>query len=115
MIVTLAAIYHDVNPGAKAREKLCTLEYNIADKVMDIYQVIGTVNNLTDIASITTVECKTMLFEHIPTDLDIYLWRDSKHPTIPYEDFASAVADAAEAKQHTYEKRVEKQQAAYSI
>jgi hypothetical protein len=114
MIATLAAVYHDDNQGSKAREKLRTLEYNVADKEMDIHQFIGTVNSLADKAGIAKAERKTVLFEHIPADLDIRLLRDSKDPTISYEDFAGAVADAAEAKQRAYDKRVEKKQATRS-
>src|ERR1700716_1686192 len=111
MIATLSAVYHDDNQGSKAREKLRTLEYNVADKEMDIHQFIGTVNSLADKAGITKAERKTVLFEHIPADLDLRLLRDSKDPNISYEDFAGAVADAAEAKQRAYNKRVEKKQA----
>src|ERR1700716_3598243 len=111
MIATLSALYHDDKQGSKAREKLRTLEYNVADKEMDIHQFIGTVNSLADKAGIAKAERKTVLFEHIPADLDLRLLRDSKDPTISYEDFAGAVADAAEAKQRAYDKRVEKKQA----
>ena len=111
MITTLSTVYHDDNQGSKAREKLRTLEYNVADKEMDIHQFIGTVNSLADKAGIAKAERKTVLFEHIPADLDLRLLRDSKDPTISYEDFAGAVADAAEAKQRAYDKRVEKKQA----
>jgi hypothetical protein len=111
MIATLTAVYHDDNQGSKAREQLRTLEYNVADKEMDIYQFIGTVNGLADKAGITKAEHKTVLFEHIPANLDIRLLRDSKDLTISYEDFAGMVADAAEAKQCANDKRVEKKQA----
>src|SRR4030081_1968733 len=111
MIATLSAVYHDDNQSSKAREKLRTLEYNVAEKEMDIHQFIGTVNSLADKAGIAKAERKTVLFEHIPADLDIRLLRNSKDPTISYEDFAGAVADAAEAKQRTYDKRIEKKQA----
>jgi hypothetical protein len=111
MIATLSAVYYDDNQGSKAREKLRTLEYNVADKEMDIHQFIGTVNSLADKAGIAKAERKTVLFEHIPADLDLRLLRDSKDPNISYEDFAGAVADAAEAKQRAYDKRVEKKQA----
>ena len=114
MIATLSAVYHDDNQGSKAREKLRTLEYNVADKEMDIHQFIGTVNSLADKAGIVKAERKTVLFEHIPADLDLRLLRDSKDPTISYKDFAGAVADAAEAKQRAYDKRVEKKQATRS-
>src|SRR3982075_3527160 len=98
MIMTLSAVYHDDNHGSKAREKLRTLEYNVADKEMDIHQFIRTVNSLADKAGIAKAKRKTVLFEHIPADLDIRLLRDSKDPTISYEDFAGVVADIAEAK-----------------
>src|SRR4030081_600423 len=111
MIATLSAVYYDDNQGSKACEKLCTLEYNVADKEMDIHQFIGTVNSLADKAGIAKAERKTVLFEHIPADLDLRLLRDSKDPAISYEDFAGAVVDAAEAKQRAYDKRVEKKQA----
>src|SRR4030081_3202217 len=111
MIATLFAVYYDDNQGSKAREKLRTLEYNVADKEMDIHQFIATVNSLADKAGIAKAERKTVLFEHIPADLDLRLLRDSKDPTISYEDFAGAVADAAEAKQRAYDKHVEKKQA----
>jgi hypothetical protein len=114
MIATLAAVYHDDNQGSKAREKLYILEYDLADKTMDIHQFIGTVNSLANRAGIAKAERKTVLFEHIPADLDLRLLRDSKDPTISYEDFAGAVADAAEAKQRAYDKRVEKKQATRS-
>jgi hypothetical protein len=114
MIVTLAAVYHDDNQGSKAREKLRTLEYNLVDKTMDIHQFIGTVNSLANRAGITKAEYKTMLFEHIPADLDLRLLRDSKDSTISYEDFASAVANIPEAKQRTYNKHIEKKQATRS-
>jgi hypothetical protein len=114
MIAMLAAMYHDDNQGSKAHEKLRTLEYNIADKEMDIHQFIGTVNSLVDKAGIAKAKRKTMLFEHIPADLDIRLLRDSKDPTISYEDCTDAVADTAEAKQRAYDKRVEKKQATRS-
>ena len=74
------------------------LEYNVADREIDIHQFIGTVNSLADKASIANAECKTMLFEHIPADLNIRLLRDSKDPTISYKDFAGIVADIAKAK-----------------
>src|SRR3981081_4223239 len=114
MIATLTAVYHDDNQGSKVREKLRTLEYDLADKTMDIHQFIGTVNSLANRAGIDKAERKTVLFEHIPTDLDLHLLRDSKDPTISYEDFAGAVADAAEAKPRAYDKRVEKKQATRS-
>jgi hypothetical protein len=60
---------------------------------------MGTVNSLADKADITKAEYKTMLWKHILADLDICLLRDSKDPTISYEDFVSMVADVAEAKQ----------------
>jgi hypothetical protein len=75
---------------------------------MDNHQFIGIVNSLMNRAGITKAECKTMLFEHIPAALAICLLRDSKDPTILYEDFASAVAVGAEAKHRTYDKRIEK-------
>jgi hypothetical protein len=109
MIATLATVYHDDNQGSKAHEKLCILEYNVADKEMDIYQFIGTVNSLADIASIAKAVRKTVLFKYIPADLDIHLLRDSKDPTISYEDFAGVVANAAKAKHRAYDKRVDKQ------
>src|SRR3981081_159679 len=46
MIATLTAVYHDDNQGSKVREKLRTLEYDLADKTMDIHQCIGTVTSL---------------------------------------------------------------------
>src|SRR4030081_2702780 len=91
MIATLSAVYYDDNQGSKACEKLCTLEYNVADKEMDIHQFIGTVNSLADKAGIAKAERKTVLFEHIPADLDLRLLRDSKDPSISYED---SVTDA---------------------
>src|ERR1700716_708924 len=94
MIMLLSAVYYDDNQGSKAREKLCMLEYNITDKEMDIHQFIGTVNSLADKAGITKAERKTVLFEHIPADLNLCLLRDSKNPTISYEDFTGAVANA---------------------
>jgi hypothetical protein len=78
---------------------------------MNIHQFISIVNSLANRAGIAKAERKTVLFKHIPADLDIRLLRDSKDPTISYEDFAGAVADAAEAKQRAYDKRVEKKQA----
>jgi hypothetical protein len=110
LIATLSAVYHDDNQGSKACEQLCTLEYNVANKEMDIHQFIGTVNSLADKADIVKAERKTMLFAQIPADLNIRLLRDSKDPFISYEDFACTVADAAEAKQGAYDKRVQKKQ-----
>jgi hypothetical protein len=37
MIASLAEVYHDDNQGSKVREKLRTLEYDLADKTMDIH------------------------------------------------------------------------------
>jgi hypothetical protein len=111
MIATLSAVFHDDNQASKAREELRNLEYNPADKELDIHQFIGKVNGLADTAGIGRAERKTVLYEHIPADLDLRLLRDSKDTTISYEDFAGAVADAATAKQRSYDKRVEKKQA----
>jgi len=111
MIATLSAVYHDDNQGSKAREKLRKLKYDPADKDMDIHQFIGTVNSLADKAGIAKAERKIVLYEHIPASLDLRLLRDSKDATISYENFAGAVADAAEAKQRSYDERLERKHA----
>jgi elongation factor P--beta-lysine ligase len=104
MIMTLAAVYHNDNQGSKVREKFRMLEYDLADKIMDIYQFICTVNSLANIAGITKAKCKPMLFEHIPADFVLRLLHDSKDPTISYDDFAGRVPVIAEAKQCAYDK-----------
>jgi hypothetical protein len=111
MIATLSAVYHDDNQGSKAREKLRKLKYDPADKEIDIHQFIGKVNSLADKAGIAKAERKIVLYEHIPADLDLRLPRDSKDATISYEDFAGAVADAADAKQRACDERLEKKHA----
>src|ERR1700716_1020994 len=73
MIATLSAVYHNDNQGSKACEKLRMLEYNVANKEMDIHQFIRTVNSLADKAGIVKAERKIVLFKHIPVDLDLRL------------------------------------------
>jgi hypothetical protein len=70
---------------------------------MDIYQFIGIVNSRMNRASIAKAESTIVLFKYIPANLNLYLLHDSKDLTISYKDFASIVADVAEAKQHAYD------------
>jgi hypothetical protein len=99
----------DISPDSL--RELRKLKYDPADKDMDIHQFIGKVNSLADKAGIAKAERKIVLYEHIPADLDLRLPRDSKDATISYEDFAGAVADAADAKQRACDERLEKKHA----
>jgi hypothetical protein len=98
MIATSAVVYHDNNQGSKVWEKLYTLEYDLSAKTMDIYQFIGIVNNLPNIAVIITAKHKTILFQHIPVNLNLHLLRDSKDSTISYKNFTGTIADIVKAK-----------------
>lgn len=104
MVQALSTVYHDDNQVIKARQKLQQMRYKLGDKT-DIHQFIGEVNALADIAGHPITERKIMLWECIPADLDSRLLRDAKDPRIKYEEFASNVADAAQAHQRAYEAR----------
>jgi hypothetical protein len=107
MVATLTAVYHDDNQGTKAREELRNLKYNPRDKTIDIHQFIGRVNSLADKANIAKADYKTVLFEHIPANLNPQLLGDSKDPLISYETFANKVADSALSQARAWEERQE--------
>jgi len=81
MVATLAAFYHDNNQGTKAREELRNLKYNPRDKTIDIHKFIGRVNSLVDKASIAKADRKSVLFEHIPANVNPQLLGDPSFPT----------------------------------
>lgn len=62
---------------------------------MDIYQFIGKVNSLADMANITKAERKIILYEYMLAGINPQLLREAKDPTIPYESFTSFVANLA--------------------
>jgi len=88
-------VYYDDNQASKAKAELAKLRYNPNNKSLDIYQFIGKVNSLANKAGFPKRKRKSVLYKHIPADLDFRLLKDSKDPFISYEDFAVSVADAA--------------------
>lgn len=104
IIQVLETIYHDPNQASAARSALAKLRYKPGS---DMHQFIGTINNLADTARIPLSERKTILWEHIPADLDHGLLDQCKDPLIGYEKFANRVANAAFSQQHAFEQRAE--------
>lgn len=101
MVQVLAAVYQDDNQAFAARAELTKMMFDPSEG--EIYDFIARLNKLANRAEYTISSLKTLLYEHLPPNMDPRLLGDSKDPNLSYEDYCNRVANAAYVSKKTAE------------